>query len=170
MPSLRSRRLFSVVYAALGAASTSQFRVLQFSVQSDHLHLLVEANGPTEFERGVRGLAVRIARAVNRVLVRRGRVRGDRYHARMLTSPREMRNALVYVLNNVRKHLPRVGGFDPCSSAAWFDGWVRWPTRAIVGSAVAPPRSWLARVGWRKGGLIGVDESPADKPQPSRRR
>jgi hypothetical protein len=64
----------------------------------------VEADEPTGFERGVRGLAIRIAKAVNRMLARRGPVWGDRYHARMLRTPREVRNALVYVLNNFRKH------------------------------------------------------------------
>jgi hypothetical protein len=111
------------VRAALVATNRSGFRVLQFSVQADHVHLLLEADSPTGFDRGVRGLAVRVAKAVNGVLGRRGRVWADRFHARLLRTPREVRNALVYVLNNVRKHIGRVRGMDPCSSARWFDGW-----------------------------------------------
>jgi hypothetical protein len=65
VPSLRSGRLLLATQSALATASTSRFRVLQYSVQADHLHLVVEANGPTEFERGVRGLAIRVAKAVN---------------------------------------------------------------------------------------------------------
>jgi len=79
--------------------------------------LLVEADTPTGFERGVRGLAIRVAKAVNRVLARHGRVWGVRYHARLLRTPREVRNALVYVLNNFRKHFHAARGLDPCSSA-----------------------------------------------------
>ncbi len=74
VPSLRHGRLFIATRKALTAASTERFRVLHFSVQADHLHLLVEADEPTGFERGVRGLAIRVAKAVNRTLGRHGRV------------------------------------------------------------------------------------------------
>jgi len=146
----------------LAAASTSRFRLLHYSIQADHLHLVVEADGPTEFERGVRGLAIRVAKAVNRALGRAGRVWGDRYHARMLRTPREVRNALVYVLNNFRKHLRDAVGLDACSSAQYFDGWRTVPGfRRVVGvSPVATARTWLARVGWRRHGPIDVDECP----------
>jgi hypothetical protein len=134
--------------------------VLHFSIQTDHLHLVVEANGPTEFERGVRGLAIRVAKAVNRVLGRHGRVWGDRHHTRLLRTPREVRNALVYVLNNFRKHIRGARGLDPCSSARWFDGWRGAIRRGAEALPVARPCTWLARVGWRRRGLIDVDEGP----------
>jgi hypothetical protein len=146
--------------SALAASSTARFRVLRFSIQTDHLHLLVEADTPTGFERGVRGLAIRVAKAVNRALGRAGRVWGDRYHARLLRTPREVRNTLVYVLNNCRKHLRRVRGLDPCSSARWSDGWRTAIEPIPDPSPVARACTWLARVGWRRRGLIDVDESP----------
>jgi hypothetical protein len=136
------------------------FRVFEYSVQADHVHLLVEADHPTRFERGMRGLTIRIAKAVNRALVRVGRVWGDRFHARLIRTPREMRNALVYVLNNWRKHLPASHGLDAKSSAAWFLGW-RTPVDAPGRSPVARARTWLATVGWRRAGrLLDVDEAP----------
>jgi hypothetical protein len=161
--SLRANAVFPAVRAALIAATSSRFRVLQFSVQKDHLHLVVEASTPTGFERGVRGLAIRVARAVNRVLRRTGSVWGDRYHSHVLKTPREVRNALVYVLNNWRKHEPAARGLDPRSSAAWFDGWQR-PARSESGSPVARARTWLASVGWKVRGLIDVDECPRGAP------
>jgi hypothetical protein len=144
----------------LAAASTPSFRVLQFSVQADHLHLIVEADGPTGFERGVRGLAIRVAKAVNRALGRRGQVWGDRYHAHLLRTPREVRNALVYVLNNFRKHFRGARGLDPCSSARWFEGWRTGIGRVVEASPLPRARTWLARVGWRRRGLLDVDEGP----------
>ena len=158
--SLRDERPFEAIRTALRAASTHRFRVLHFSVQRDHLHLLVEADEPTGFGRGIQGLAIRVAKAVNRALGRAGRVWSDRYHARMLRTPREMRNALVYVLNNWRKHLPGAVGFDERSSAAWFDGWSKSPARIAEPSSVAIARTWLARVGWRRHGLIEAAERP----------
>jgi REP element-mobilizing transposase RayT len=161
LPSLRVPRLFGPVRAAIAAASRDDVRVLQFSVQSDHLHLLMEADESTGLGRGVQGLAIRVAKAVNRVLGRRGRVWGDRYHARMLKTPREVRNALVYVLGNWRKHVPGARGLDPCSSAAWFDGWQGRITRITGAAPVAAARTWLARAGWRRYGLVRPEEMPS---------
>jgi len=167
LPSLRERAVFTRILRilrALGAASCDSFRVLHYSVQSDHLHLLVEADKPTRLARGVQGLAVRTAKAINRMLHRRGTVWAERYHAHALRTPREVRNALVYVLNNFRKHVRGARGLDPRSSAAWFTGWRTAVTRVVGGSPVATPRTWLAAVGWRRRGLIDVDEAPRRKP------
>jgi len=119
---LRAARLFPAVRRALAAASHGEFRILHFTVQDDHLHLIVEADDSRALGRGLRGLAIRVARAVNRTLGRRGAVWTDRYHARALTSPRPVRHALVYVLMNRRKHYEGERGLDPCSSALWFEG------------------------------------------------
>jgi hypothetical protein len=110
--------------------------------------------------RGVQGLAIRVARAVNRVLARQGPVWGDRYHARALATPREVRNALVYVLANWRKHVRGAVGLDPRSSAGWFDGWRSPSARSSDPPPVARARTWLARVGWRRHGLLGLREAP----------
>lgn len=160
LPSLRHTRLFSAIRQSFAAASRDDFRLLEFSVQSHHLHLVVEADAPTRLARGVQGLAIRVAKAINRVLGRRGPVWGDRYHARALATPREVRNALVYVLQNWRKHVPGARGPDPRSSAAWFTGW-RIPMATPLGiRPVAVARTWLAQVGWRRHRLLDVREAP----------
>jgi len=124
--------------------------------------MIVEADDRTRLSRGLRGLAIRVARAVNRALGRRGPVWGDRYHARPLKTPREVRHALVYVIQNAKKHARGVHGLDPCSSARWFDGWSDEPAAGARECApVARARTWLARVGWRRHGLIHRDEQPA---------
>src|SRR5262249_24111425 len=130
------------------------------TVQANHVHLLVEADAHAEFVRGLQGLAIRAAKAVNRALSRRGAVWGDRYHARLLETPREVRNALVYVLQNWRKHGAGARGLDPCSSAAWFTGWRTTVTAVSRTAPVLAARTWLARVGWRRHGLIGIEEMP----------
>src|SRR5262249_59353956 len=130
------------------------------SVKASHLHRIVEAAAGSAFVRGIRGLAIRVARAVNRALGRHGAVWGDRYHARALTTPRAVRHALAYVLMNRHKHRAGEPPLDPCSSAAWFDGWRDpiGPTRSRA--PVACARTWLAAVGWRRPGLLGVHERP----------
>ena len=159
---LRSGRVFPVVRRAIAAAGHVDFRIVQFSVQNDHVHLLAEAEDGRALSRGVRGLAIRLARAVNGALARKGRIWDSRYHARALTTPRAVRHALVYVLMNFKKHLRCTGlELDPCSSAAWFAGWRTPPAAAGLGPPpVAVARTWLARLGWRRHGLIHAGERP----------
>lgn len=147
-------------------AERGDFRLLHYSIQGDHLHLIVEADDRRALARGMTSIATRVARAVNRAFARRGRVFRDRYHLRALRTPLELRRALSYVLLNARKHLgrlaPRIGSIDPASSGAWFEGWrCRRPVSTpATGPPVAPARSWLARVGWRRHGLLDWNEVP----------
>ena len=169
LPSLRDTATFAALRRAFGASLAPGFRILHFSVQRDHVHLLVEGDDAGRFSRRIQGLSIRLAKAVNRALGRRGRVWGDRYHTRALRTPREVRHALVYVLHNARKHLRAVRGLDPCSSAGWFDGWVGKSAPWKMPAPVAPARTWLARVGWRRLGLIHVEEAPVGARPPRRR-
>jgi hypothetical protein len=161
LTSLRGERPFAALYRALSLASKVWFRVIHFSVQSDHVHLIVEADDRVALIRGVQGLAVRCARAVNRALGRRGTVWPQRYHGRALRTPRETRSGMRYVLLNFCKHLRARPGIDPRSSAPWFDGW-RQVVVAPGTSPVCLPQTWLAATGWRRaGGSIDFDEAPA---------
>jgi putative transposase len=158
--SLRGPAVFGSVRSALARASAERFRLLHFSVQADHVHLLVESEGTADLRPGIQGLAIRVAKAVNRALGRRGTVWADRYHCRLLRTPREIRNALVYVLQNWRKHVPGARGLDSRSSARWFAGWRTAVTAPGGPAPVVAARTWLARVGWRRHGLIDIEERP----------
>jgi putative transposase len=171
LPTLRERALFSVICDAIAAANTEaklrdSFRVLQFSVQTNHLHLFVEADDADTLSRGIQGLAIRLARRINGALRsatgrRRGSVWNGRYHARELKTPREVRNGLVYVLHNLKKHRPAERGLDVCSSAATFTGWRDFAPAPPL-DWLPRPRTWLARTGWRRArdGLLFVGERP----------
>jgi REP element-mobilizing transposase RayT len=175
-PSIAREWLFArAIRPAIAASEKPSFRVVEFNVLSNHVHLVVEADGAEALARGVQGLAIRIARRVNSALKRRGKLFGPRYHARALTSPAQVRNALRYVLLN-RKHHAKAqrfyaGWLDPFSSAIWFRGWTA-PIRmnagfnrqlAAVESPACEPRTWLLRVGWRRAGALSYDERPADR-------
>lgn len=172
---LRGFRTYPVIRRALCAARDRLgVRVAHFSVQGDHIHLLVEAADARALGRGMKGFGVRIARGLNRLAGRSGQVVADRYHARALRTPREVRAALVYVLQNGKKHARPAerqmrrqrSWIDPFSSAAFFDGWsdacrVLVPSRDVSAHPlhrdnpprpVAAPRCWLLRIGWRRGG------------------
>jgi len=140
------------------------FRLAHYSIQTTHLHLIAEASDARALSRGMQGLLVRAARALNRAWARKGSVFFDRFHARALSSPREVRHALVYVLHNARRHGLSVAGVDAYSSGAWFDGWKQHVSAAMQSFPGAPARSWLLRLGWRLHGLLSVDESPRRAP------
>ena len=166
IPSLRLERTFAAVRAALSRSSHAQFRVLHFSVQSDHAHLIVEADSTTALSLGLAALKIRVARGINRALRRRGPVWADRYHARPLRTPQEVRAGLVYVLHNWKEHIRHVQGLDGRSSATWFDGWAERPAPPADPSPVVAPRTWLAATGWRRGtvGPLRKDEAPQSAP------
>jgi REP element-mobilizing transposase RayT len=165
IPSLRRQAVFLEIRKAFGRTARSWFRIVHFSVQSDHVHLLVEASDKLALSRGLMGATIRLARAVNRSLRRRGRVFGERYHARALRTPREVRHGLVYVIMNWKKHLDHATDFDPCSSAWSFTGWkvppsVGPPEDLPVGTVTELPSTWLLRIGWKRHGLIDANERP----------
>ena len=181
LPSLRSRTLAAVIVAWFRARAWStrprdldrlrDFRVVHFSIQPNHIHLIVEASSKKALSTGMQGLASGLARRLNRHLRRRGALFADRYHAHALRSPSEVRRSLVYVLKNFEKHpvaFPDLGtapenGVDPCSSGRWFTGWSHAPPCSILPAPMSAPSTWLLRLGWRQrgGGPIGPDERPA---------
>ena len=170
LPSLRSARVFGALRRAIARASIDRFRVIHFSIQQDHGHFIVEGDEARRARGGMHGLAIRLALAVNRALGRRGNVVGDRYHARPLTTPRQMRTSLVYTLLNFRKHLRARACIDPCSSGPHFSGWQRPPRATDVPPAIASPCTWMARIGWRRaGGPLRPEEHPAvpSRPRPT---
>jgi putative transposase len=102
---LRSRRCFSVLARAMWSGSDRfGFRLVHYSVMGNHMHLLVEANDRRALGRGMKGLGVRIARGLNRLMRRRGMVIGDRYHAHILKTPTEVKHARQYLLTNAKRH------------------------------------------------------------------
>jgi hypothetical protein len=109
----------------------------------------------------MQGLGIRLARRINRATHRKGSLWTDRYHARKLTTPTEVRNALVYVLQNRKKHGALSTHVDPMSSGPLFSGWSDYEPSSDDRGICADPRTWLLRVGWKKRGLISIHESPS---------
>jgi REP element-mobilizing transposase RayT len=188
-PSLRSERIFHAILLQLARVKRLGVRVPHYSVQHDHLHLIVEGENRHDLSAQMRKLFSRIALAVNAIAKRRGSLFRDRHHREELESPTKTRNALVYVLFNDRKHHAQNGGaisermlneLDDRSSVAWledqdWDERARPPPEAIarlrardediegLGSARTAPRTWLAGFGWRlrgRGGAIKLHELP----------
>jgi REP element-mobilizing transposase RayT len=167
LPNLRHKPLARLVLSALHAAKQRLgASLVHFSIQSNHLHLIVEAADGRALSSAMKGLAIRLARSVNRRCGRRGRVFAERFHARALRTPLEVRRALIYVLHNHRHHHTGMGQpsfVDALSSAAYFDGFAPSIDGGFVPSEPAPvakPSTWLLRVGWRRFGLLQPHDVP----------
>jgi REP element-mobilizing transposase RayT len=178
--SLRTKKLVRALERTFASGcDRSSFRLVHYSLLGNHAHLIVEAQDQHALGRGMMAIGSRLALAVNRVMGRkRGRVVADRYHARVLRTPQEVRNALRYVLLNARRHAAASARkalramevvLDPASSAQWFDGW-KPPRHSVPGAhddaaagrppPVARARTWLLRVGWRRHGLLDPTDVP----------
>jgi hypothetical protein len=137
----------------------SDFRPVHYSIQSNHLHLLCEARDHGELARAIQSLAVRIARRLDALWKRAGKLLADRCHVHVLRTPREVRHAPGYVLDDAARHglAGAIGRPGPYSSGRWFDGW-RARARALdpLPSPLARAKTWLLSVGWARHGPIEV--------------
>ncbi len=137
---LRRSRTYKVLRHSFRTARRRLgMRLCHFSVLGNHVHFIVEADDKVALRKAMTGINVRIARSLNRLMNRRGRVISDRYHARALTTPTEVRNALGYVMNNARQHAYTASAL-PDVYSSWADM-----------DAVVPPETWLLLEGWGRG-------------------
>ena len=175
---LRKRHLYRGIRAALAViARRDNFRVVHFSIQGNHLHLVCEADDRKALSSGMAGFQISAAKHLNdeiskrRGARRRGQVFADRYHVRAITSVRETRHVINYVLNNWRHHGaagPSLfdGKLDFYSSAVFFPGWKERTTPEIhippdyEPPAVSRPQTWLLAEGWKRASPISVYETP----------
>ena len=180
--SLRHRDMYlQLREATIVTAKREDFRIVHLSIQRNHLHLIVEADHKEALSRGMQGFSISAAKRVNATITertgvrRRGKVVDDRFHARPLTSPRAVRHALAYALNNWRHHgedqvgVARTWKVDPFSSGPVFTGWKElegspflWPLRPTYQPLIVfRPRTWLLARGWQEHHpLISIREVP----------
>ena len=155
--------------AMLVAHERTDFRIIHVSIQSNHVHLICEADSRKALSGGMSSLKISAARRLNRVLRRKGAIFADRYHSELITCPLQARNTISYVLNNWRKHHEDrgTGCLDAFSSAVsfrgWMEGWFKCPPDHEP-LPVKPPTSWLLRTGWKeKASPISYYEVPGPR-------
>jgi REP element-mobilizing transposase RayT len=179
---LRKRHVYRAIRLALETVlerKTADFRIVHFSIQGNHLHLVCEADDKRALASGMKSFEISAAKHLNRELStrrgerRKGHVFADRYHVRPITSVAQTRHCLAYVLNNFRRHGLRGpslydGKLDYYSSALLFPGWKERTTRAVhippdyEVPAVSRPQTWLLAEGWKRASRpLSVWEIPA---------
>ena len=156
---LRSRRCFREIARAFRAVrGRSGFRLVEFSVQGNHLHLIVEARDKEALSRGLRSLEIRMAKRLNSLMGRRsGQVFPDRYHAHILRTPTEVARALAYVRGNSAVHAARRGEKVIAGQVDCFSSSAPVETGPPL---VAPPQTWLLVAGWQRARMPGLRRVP----------
>ena len=172
LPSLRRGQAFKEVWLAIARVNAKGLiRIVEFSVQSNHVHMLIEAANSADLSRGMASLNSGLGRRLNVIWGRvgMGSVLQERFHLEVIDSPRRMRNALIYVLRNDVHHGMGLKTLDPCSSAPFFRGWTEYPNQPAASTdrrVNARPEQWLLKAGWKKLGgkreaLLSIHKSPS---------
>ncbi len=160
---LRSREVFAGFKISARGAARFDFKIIHFSIQADHVHVVAEAASNKALAQGMRSFGGRLGKWVRRIVGGVGPVFAGRYHVNVLANPTKMKNALAYVLQNHAHHRKVLKHLDEFSSAVYFSQW-----RQLFGFTAGPllvdhrraadlpdylsaPRSWLARDGWMRG-------------------
>ena len=180
---LRRRCVYQAIReATITTARREDFRIIHLSIQRTHVHLIVEANDKGALASGMQGFQISAAKHLNAAISkgkpgprRRGTVFPDRYHAEIITSPRQARHTLAYVMNNFRKHHEDRAApmsswkLDWFSTAIQFPGWAEYGDEAFLWRGpptyepliVYQPRTWLLREAWKRAGSISCYEVPS---------
>ena len=166
LPSLRDPKTVALLFNYLARICEKEgFRIVEFSIQGNHIHLLCEADSQEALSRAMNGIQSGMARRLNRHWNRKGKVFADRYHAEAISTPTQCHYTLIYVLANAKKHgsRPLGSGVDPFSTAPWFPFDNPEPPHPLSRDAkpAASPQSWLLREGWSKLGPL----TPHDRPR-----
>ena len=114
---IKNKFCLKLLKRAIMNARSHGLKVIHFSLQSNHIHLLIESESNEILTRGMRSLTVTFAKGLSR-----GRVQLERYHLHVLKSVKEARNAALYVLFNQQKHekgtYSKVDGYSSLLSIA----------------------------------------------------
>jgi putative transposase len=168
IPSLRRKDFERLFHGSLQGAKEAGLHVIQYSLQHDHIHMVVEVANNKKLRAGMYSLASSFARALQKKMGLTGGIFKGSFHMVVITSPTQMKRVLTYVLLNYCKHSKMLEHLDPFSSGRFFVKWrellgrkrwnpvLEWEIQgeredaAVIG--LSPPQSWLARQGWLRAG------------------
>lgn len=101
---IRTEILLEHFILAMMKSQRHGFRIIQFSMQSNHVHLIVEAQNNQILEKGMRSLTNSFAKRLSKTKRLNGTIQMERYHLHLLRTPTEVQNAIDYVIHNHEHH------------------------------------------------------------------
>lgn len=100
---IRSRNFKTILERSIENASDKGLTITHYTIQSNHVHLIAEAQNNRSLSCGMKSLTTTIVKLFNK-----GSIQIERYHLHVLKTPTETQNALKYVLYNDLKHTGRM--------------------------------------------------------------
>ena len=164
LPDLRTPRALRRLERAFRLGKERKgFALLHYSIQRDHLHLMVEVTNRRKLSKGMQALGIRIAKVLNSLWGRKsGHVFAERYFAVALETWKQIWRTIRYVLNNGRKHGTWTvkGRPDPYSSGQWY---FPWRLQHICRALRSPPVVKKTNFGATWIPNIGIDDVPGSR-------
>ncbi len=101
---IKNKSVLKILKRAILNARKQGLRVIHFSLEYDHVHLLIEADNNLILGKGMQAFGVTLSKAINRLKKLKGGVYKHRYHFRQISSTRELKIVMNYIFTNGLKH------------------------------------------------------------------
>jgi hypothetical protein len=96
---IRNKDTLMLLKRAILNARLKGLKIIHYSMQTNHIHIIVEAMDNKILTTGMRSLTVTFAKGL-----KKEKIQVKRYHLHILRTLREAKNAIRYVLFNQQKH------------------------------------------------------------------
>ena len=113
---IKSKKILKALHHAIKRARLKKLRVIHYTLEFNHLHLLIECESHKTLHQGMQAFGISLSKAINRIKKLKGTVYKHRYHLKKLATRRELKNALHYIFNNGKKHKRTNSILDPYNS------------------------------------------------------
>lgn len=113
---LKNKNVLAILKKAIFNARRQGLKVIHYSLEYDHIHLIIEADNNRTLGKGMQAFGVTLAKAINRMRKVKGQVYKHRYHFRQITSSRQLKNVMTYIFNNGVKHKTSATALSPFNS------------------------------------------------------
>ncbi|MBC7430062.1 MAG: transposase [Bacteriovorax sp.] len=113
---IKSKRILRALHHAIIRARLKKLKVIHYTLEYNHVHLLVEASDHKVMHRGMQALGISLSKSINKIKCLKGTVYKHRYHLKRLTSTQQLKNVLHYIFNNGIHHKRTSSILDPYNS------------------------------------------------------
>lgn len=113
---IKSIKLLKALHHAIKRARLMKLKIIHYTLEYNHVHLLVEADTHHALHRGMQAFGISFSKAINKTKRLKGTVYKHRYHFRQICSSRELKNVLHYIFHNGIKHGRTSSLIDPFNS------------------------------------------------------
>jgi len=101
---IKNKAVLNLLKRAISNARKQGLIIIHYTLEYDHINLLIEADNNSTLAKGMQSLGVTLSKGINRLKKLKGAVYKHRYHFRQISSPSELKKVMSYIFNNGLKH------------------------------------------------------------------